>query len=100
MCMSSDPTNGHVAMAELEWHSSTQADSVRMQLQQCNRNIINQYILIAIYTVYTVVYGAAYGVVFGPGWRGAVQILSTVPTVDWVLLGSGKSNKGYDFGSL
>ena len=27
-------------------------------------------------------------------WRGAVQILSTVPTVDWVLLGSGESNKG------
>ncbi len=25
---------------------------------------------------------------------GAVQILSTVPTVDWVLLGSGESNKG------
>ncbi len=30
----------------------------------------------------------------GPGWRGAVSILSTVPTVDWVLLGSGESNKG------
>jgi hypothetical protein len=30
----------------------------------------------------------------GPGWRGAVKILSTVPTVDWVLLGSGESNKG------
>ncbi len=30
----------------------------------------------------------------GPGWRGAVQILSTVPTVEWVLLGSGESNKG------
>ena len=30
----------------------------------------------------------------GPGWRGALQILSTVPTVDWVLLGSGESNKG------
>ena len=30
----------------------------------------------------------------GPGWRGAIQILSTVPTVDWVLLGSGESNKG------
>ncbi len=30
----------------------------------------------------------------GPGLRGAVQILSTVPTVDWVLLGSGESNKG------
>ena len=29
-----------------------------------------------------------------PGWRGSVQILSTVPTVDWVLLGSGESNKG------
>ena len=29
-----------------------------------------------------------------PGWRGALQILSTVPTVDWVLLGSGESNKG------
>ena len=28
----------------------------------------------------------------GPGWSGAVQILSTVPTVDWVLLGSGESN--------
>ena len=25
-----------------------------------------------------------------PGWRGAVQILSTVPTVDWVLLGVNK----------
>ena len=36
----------------------------------------------------------------GPGWRGAVLILSTVPTVDWVLLGSGESNKGQDFGSL
>jgi hypothetical protein len=30
----------------------------------------------------------------GLGWQGAVQILSTVPTVDWVLLGSGESNKG------
>ena len=29
-----------------------------------------------------------------PGWRGAVQILSTVPTVDWVSLGSGESDKG------
>ena len=35
-----------------------------------------------------------YNVMIGPGWRGAVQILSTVPTVDWVLLGSGESNKG------
>ena len=33
-------------------------------------------------------------VTFGPGWRGAVQVLSTVLTVDWVLLGSGESNKG------
>ena len=30
----------------------------------------------------------------GPGWRGAVWILSTMPTVDWVLLGSGKLEKG------
>ncbi len=30
----------------------------------------------------------------GPGWRGAEQILSTVPTVDWVLLGPGESIKG------
>ena len=29
-----------------------------------------------------------------PGWRGATLIMSTVPTVDWVLLGSGESNKG------
>ncbi len=29
----------------------------------------------------------------GPGWRGAVQTLSTVPTIDWVLLGSGESMK-------
>ncbi len=29
-----------------------------------------------------------------PGWRGAVQILTTVPTVDWVLLGSGEFTKG------
>ena len=36
----------------------------------------------------------------GHGWRGAVQILSTMPTVDWVLLGSGKSNKGQELGSL
>ncbi len=36
----------------------------------------------------------------GPGWRGPVQILSTVPTVDWVLLGSGESIKGWDCGSL
>ncbi len=34
-----------------------------------------------------------------PGWRGAVKILSTMPTVDWVLLGSGKSIKGWDYGS-
>ncbi len=27
-------------------------------------------------------------------WRGAVQILSTLPTVGWVLLGIGESNKG------
>ena len=35
--------------------------------------------------------------IYGPGasgWRGAVQILSTVSTVDWVLLGFGESNKG------
>ena len=31
---------------------------------------------------------------WGPGWRGAVQILSTMPTVDWVLLGSGESTRG------
>ena len=37
---------------------------------------------------------------FGPGWRGAVKILSTVPSVDWVLLGSDESSKGWDFGSL
>ena len=30
----------------------------------------------------------------GPRLTGAVQILSTVPTVNWVLLGSGESNKG------
>ena len=30
----------------------------------------------------------------GGGGGGGVQILSTVPTVDWVLLGSGKSNEG------
>ena len=30
----------------------------------------------------------------GPGWRGAVKLLSTVPTVDWVLLGFGESIKG------
>ncbi len=29
-----------------------------------------------------------------PADGGAVQILSTVPMVDWVLLGSGESNKG------
>ena len=33
-----------------------------------------------------------------PGWRGAVElrpsILSTVPTVDWVLLGSGEPSRG------
>ncbi len=31
---------------------------------------------------------------FGLGWRGAVQILSTVTTFDWDLLESGESNKG------
>ena len=36
----------------------------------------------------------------GPGWRGAVYILSTVPVVEWVLLGSGESNKGQEPGSL
>jgi hypothetical protein len=36
----------------------------------------------------------------GSGWRRPVYILSTVPTVDWVLLGSGESNKGWGFGSL
>jgi hypothetical protein len=30
-----------------------------------------------------------------PGWRGAVRILSTVLTVDWVLLGSGESITGF-----
>ena len=29
-----------------------------------------------------------------------VWILSTMPTVDWVLLGSGESNKGHECGSL
>ena len=29
----------------------------------------------------------------GPGWRGAVYKLSTVPTIEWLLLGSGESNK-------
>lgn len=38
---------------------------------------------------------------FGPGWRGAVSILSPVPTFDWVLLGCcSESNKAQDFGSL
>ena len=32
--------------------------------------------------------------------RLAVSILSTMPTVDWVLLGSGESNKGQELGSL
>ncbi len=36
----------------------------------------------------------------GPGWRGLVQVLSTVLIVDWVLLGSGESNKGYNLGSF
>ncbi len=36
----------------------------------------------------------------GPGRQGAVQILNTEPTIDWVLLGSGESNKGKDCGSL
>ena len=36
----------------------------------------------------------------GPGWRGAEKTLSTVPTVDWVSLGFGKSKKRSDFGSL
>ena len=36
----------------------------------------------------------------GPGWRGTVQVLSTVPTVDWVFLGSCKSKKGHDLSSL
>jgi hypothetical protein len=35
-----------------------------------------------------------------PGWRGAVCILSTVPMVDWVLLGSGETIKGIKYGSL
>jgi hypothetical protein len=34
-----------------------------------------------------------------PGWRWAVYILSTVPVVDWVLLGSGESDKGQELGS-
>ena len=36
----------------------------------------------------------------GPGWWRAVYILSTVPTDDWVLFGSGDSNKGQELGSL
>ena len=35
-----------------------------------------------------------------PGRWGAVCILSTVPTVERLLLGSGKSNKGQEIGSL
>ncbi len=46
----------------------------------------------------TVLYSQS--LLFGPGWRGAVQILSTVPTLDGVLLGAGESNKGSEFGSL
>ena len=34
------------------------------------------------------------------GLPGTVQMLSTLPTVDWVVLGSGESNKGKDIGSL
>ncbi len=30
----------------------------------------------------------------GPGWRGVVYILSIVPTIDWVLPGSGGPIKG------
>jgi hypothetical protein len=37
---------------------------------------------------------ASIGRIIVPGWRGAVKILSTVSTVDGVLLGSGESNKG------
>ena len=36
----------------------------------------------------------------GRGWREAVEILCTVPTVDWVLLGPGESNSGQEFGNL
>jgi hypothetical protein len=35
-----------------------------------------------------------------PRLAGAGQILSAVPTIDWVLLGSGKSNKVQELGSL
>ena len=35
-----------------------------------------------------------------PRLAGGSIILSTVPTVDWVLLGSSESKKGLDFGSL
>ncbi len=31
--------------------------------------------------------------IFGPSWRGTAQILSTVPAVEYVLLGSGESDK-------
>lgn len=36
----------------------------------------------------------------GPGWPGAVNLLSTVPMVDGVVLGFGASNKGQDPSSL
>ena len=36
----------------------------------------------------------------GPGWRRLVYVLSIVPTVDWVLLGSGASEEGQGIGSL
>lgn len=41
-------------------------------------------------------FASAYGFLSGPSWRGAVYILSTMPTFDWDLLGSGEFNKGQE----
>ncbi len=41
-----------------------------------------------------------YGSQIGPGWRGAVQVPSTVPKLDCVLLEFCEFKRMYNFGSL
>lgn len=37
---------------------------------------------------------------YDPGWRGPVYLQRSMPTIDWVLPGSGESNKEWEFCSL
>jgi hypothetical protein len=67
--------------AHLDLYERQKADQLEARLQL---HAISQELLASFHTSH---------VRKGPGWRGPVEILSTVPTADWILLGSGRLYK-------